>query len=458
MQAVKNTYLEFIDFIKLVNWSSYALLGKNLIYTQKYAFVRIGDFLKRNKKQVQIQDGISYKRPTIRMNGNGISLRDEVDGKVIGTKNQFRIYKNQFLLSKIDARNGAFGVVPVELDNAIITGNFWTFDVDLNLINPHYLTLLTGTKEFQKLCQTASVGTTNRNYLQEELFLNFEIPLPTLKEQELLLSNYNNKLRQVQKLQQQADNLIAEIGKYLYAQLGLEKEHKRALILKGLHFIDFEIVREWGLDKILTKSNKKSENYSVTTLEETPELIIELFRGKSPKYKEDSNSFILNQKCNRWNEIDMRFVKTVNEDWLNSINNRFLTKEGDVLINSTGEGTIGRASYLKKGNEGMLYDSHLLLLRLNNKIINPELFVEIFNSSYGQNQVNEIKSAQATKQTELGVSNLLKIYFPLPDSLDEQNCIIETIKQYRLSKSEMENKSILYKLEADQEFEQTIFK
>ena len=99
MQAVKNTYLEFIDFTKMVNWSSYALLGKNLIYTQKYAFVRIGDFLKRNKEQVQIQDGISYKRPTIRMNGNGISLRDEVDGKVIGTKNQFRIYKDQFLLS-----------------------------------------------------------------------------------------------------------------------------------------------------------------------------------------------------------------------------------------------------------------------------------------------------------------------------------------------------------------------
>jgi len=459
MQAVDNTYLKFIDFTKLVNWSSYALLGKNLIYNQKYPFVRIGDFLKRNKEQVTIEDGFLYKRPKIKTNVNGISLRGGklVDGTKIGTKNQFRIYKDQFLLSKIDARNGAFGVVPIELDNAIITGNFWTFDVDSNLINPHYLTLLAGTKEFQKLCQTASVGTTNRNYLQENLFLNFEIPLPTLVEQEILLNNYNNKINEAERLQQQADDIEKKIEEYLFQQLGLEKAQYNTPIQKGLQIVFFEIISEWGLDKILAKSNKKSANFRITTLEDTPKLIIELFRGKSPKYKDGSNSFILNQKCNRWNEIDMSFVKAVDEDWLNSIGDRFLTMEGDVLINSTGEGTIGRASYLKKENEGLLYDSHLLLLRLNNKIINPELFVEIFNSKYGQNQVNDIKSAQATKQTELGVSNLLKIYFPLPDSLEIQNLIIESIKLHRLNKSEKANNSIKNRLQAEQEFEKIIF-
>ncbi|MEI7670256.1 MAG: restriction endonuclease subunit S, partial [Pseudomonadota bacterium] len=221
MQATGNAHLKFVDFTQLVSWSSYALLGKNLIYTQKYSFVRIGEFLKRNKDQVQIEDSVFYKRPTIRINGNGISLRDEVDGKNIGTKNQFRIYKDQFLLSKIDARNGAFGVVPQELDKGIITGNFWTFDVDYTLINPHYLTLLTGTKEFQKLCQTASVGTTNRNYLQEDLFLNFEIPLPKLTEQEVLLSNYNNKINQANLLEKQSSDLEGEIEKYFLEQLGL---------------------------------------------------------------------------------------------------------------------------------------------------------------------------------------------------------------------------------------------
>ena len=101
MVATQKTYLNFIGFSELESWSSYSLLGKNLIYTNKYPFVKIGAFLKRNKTQVKIEDEIVYKRPTIRINGQGITLRDEVLGKVIGTKNQFRIKSKQFLLSKI---------------------------------------------------------------------------------------------------------------------------------------------------------------------------------------------------------------------------------------------------------------------------------------------------------------------------------------------------------------------
>jgi hypothetical protein len=457
MQATRNTHLKFVDFTHLVSWSSYALLGKNLIYTQKYSFVRIGEFLKRNKEQVQIEDGVLYKRPTIRINGNGISLRDEIDGKNIGTKNQFRIYKDQFLLSKIDARNGAFGVVPQELDKGIITGNFWTFDVDYNLINPHYLTLLTGTKEFQKLCQTASVGTTNRNYLQEDLFLNFEIPLPKLTEQENFLSNYNNKIKQANKLAKQTIELEHEIETYLYESLGLLKKKANKTKNNSLQTIEFDSIQEWGLDKILSSSVKKSSKFTLVSIEEKPFLVVNLFRGKSPMYKDDSNKFILNQKCNRWNEIDMSYVKFVDEHWLKSVDNNNLTKEGDVLINSTGEGTIGRATYIKKENEGLLYDSHLLLLRFDKTKVNAELFVEIFNSEYGQNQVNDIKSAQATKQTELGTSNLAKIQFPLIEDLTTQNKIIAKIKALRANRRLLLDKSLELTKNAIQEFENAIF-
>ncbi|TAF76132.1 MAG: hypothetical protein EAZ53_04340 [Bacteroidetes bacterium] len=58
MQAIANTYLKFVDFTQLVSWSSYDLLVKNLIFAQKYSFVRIGEFLIRYKGQVQIEDGV----------------------------------------------------------------------------------------------------------------------------------------------------------------------------------------------------------------------------------------------------------------------------------------------------------------------------------------------------------------------------------------------------------------
>ena len=99
---------------------------------------KISDFLIRIKNQIIIDDGIFYKRVTVSGNHNGVKQRDEIIGATIGTKKQFTIRGGDFILSKIDARNGAFGIIPLELDNAIITGNFWTYSVDTNIVDTEW--------------------------------------------------------------------------------------------------------------------------------------------------------------------------------------------------------------------------------------------------------------------------------------------------------------------------------
>ena len=309
MQTATHTYLKVIPFSKLINWSSYTLLGKDLIYSQKYPFLRIGDFLKRSKEHVLVQDEVLYKRPTIRMNGNGISLRNEVIGKEIGTKNQFRIYKGQFLLSKIDARNGAFGVVPIELTMVIITGNFWTFNVDYNLINPHYLTLLTRTKEFQKLCQNASVGTTNRNYLQEKLFLNFEIPLPSIKEQGVLVNTFYEKINEAVSLAKQADSLERGIEKYIVKELGLSKKVEIEKN-KGLHFVNFVDLNRWDTSFLFQKENENISKYPLVTYNN---LFISLNNGMPARnYTENGTRFlkVADIKNNKIDNTNIKFIET----------------------------------------------------------------------------------------------------------------------------------------------------
>src|SRR3989344_7976007 len=91
--------------------------------------ISLRNVLVRNKTQIEIKDSKKYKRVTIKMHGKGICLRDEVLGEKIGTKKQFTISEGQLLLSKIDARNGAFGIVPEEIEGSIITGNFWAYDI-----------------------------------------------------------------------------------------------------------------------------------------------------------------------------------------------------------------------------------------------------------------------------------------------------------------------------------------
>ena len=214
--------MDFVKLSQLYNWSVQYLNDSKIRFTTKYPLVQIKEFLTRNKTAIEIQDDVYYKRATIKVRNGGIFLRDTVIGSKIGTKNQFVISKGQFLLSKIDARNGAFGVVPEELDGGIITGNFWTFDVDYSKVNPHYLALLTTTNEFIEFCEQASNGTTNRHYLQEPLFLDIKVPLPSLAEQNKLVEEYNAIIEEGNKIDIQIESIRQKIQSYLLNAIGIK--------------------------------------------------------------------------------------------------------------------------------------------------------------------------------------------------------------------------------------------
>lgn len=156
-------------------------------YKEGWVELQIGKALKRRKDAVLIEDTEVYKRITIQVKGRGVRLRDQVKGVTIGTKRQFRISTGQFVLSKIDARYGAFGIVPIEADNAVITGNFWAYDVDDSKINPRLLHFLTRSDAFMQFCAASSPGATNRRYLQEDLFLSQTLKLPSTIEDQAIL-------------------------------------------------------------------------------------------------------------------------------------------------------------------------------------------------------------------------------------------------------------------------------
>lgn len=455
MNSSAFSYLSFINFSNLYNWSVQYAQRKYTLNNDLYDLVPINEFLTRVKESVTVEDNLNYKRVSIKLYNAGIDLRDIEKGINIGTKKQFRVHTGQFLLSKIDARNGAFGVVPEICNNAIITGNFWTFDVNYEKVNPYFLTLVMTSDFFIKLSEQCSNGTTNRHYLQENLFLDMKIPLPPLKKQKEIIDRYNEKINISKRQEKIAIKLEQKLNNCIYNKLGLKiKEESQ----KGdfINFVKFSNLKQWGIDKITGTDRFYSKNYKLQSLNDTQNLYIEAFRGKSPKYENNSNSIILNQKCNRWNSIDLNYAKTVSESWANSIDNNFKTQEGDVLINSTGEGTIGRASYINKENIGLLYDSHILLLRLNQKKINPLYYTYLLNSRFGQEQVNFVKSAQSTKQTELGIDNLKKIKFPYPD-IDVQNEIVDVIKKLKAKIEKLNNLAEQNRKLAQKEFEKELF-
>ena len=71
-------YISTIPFSGLFNWSVQYLSDSKIAFNRAYPMMRIGEFLKRNKMAVSIQDEIKYKRVTIRMHNGGVVPRDEV--------------------------------------------------------------------------------------------------------------------------------------------------------------------------------------------------------------------------------------------------------------------------------------------------------------------------------------------------------------------------------------------
>jgi type I restriction enzyme, S subunit len=150
--------------------------------------VRLADILTRSEEWIDIWPDKQYRQVTVRLWGKGVVLRDEVSGAEIAADRRFVIRQQQFVLSRIDARNGAFGIVPDSLDGAVVSSDFPVFAVDQSQILPKFLDWMSKTHDFVDLCKAASEGTTNRVRLKEKRFLAAEISLPPLEEQRRIIA------------------------------------------------------------------------------------------------------------------------------------------------------------------------------------------------------------------------------------------------------------------------------
>lgn len=148
----------------------------------------LGELLSRNEKTVSLLPDHRYQEVTIRLWGKGVVLRGVVNGANIASDRRFEVSTGQFIISRIDARNGAMGIVPPELDHAIVTNDFPSFNVNRDRMIPEFLGWLCRTAGFVEMCRTASEGTTNRVRLKENRFMQLTIPLPPLGEQQRIVS------------------------------------------------------------------------------------------------------------------------------------------------------------------------------------------------------------------------------------------------------------------------------
>lgn len=150
---------------------------------------------------VTLDPETTYKEVTVRLNGKGVVERRKVQGVEIATDRRYQTRSGQFIISRIDARHGASGLIPDELDGAIVTNDFPLFDVAKNRLDARFLGWMSKTRSFVELCKRASEGTTNRVRLSEERLLSLKIALPPLDEQRRIVARIDELAAKVKEAQ-----------------------------------------------------------------------------------------------------------------------------------------------------------------------------------------------------------------------------------------------------------------
>jgi len=197
--------------------------------------IPLSKVLRQAKKTFLIQDKTVYKQITVSKNGS-ISLREEKNGGLIGTKKQTIVKSGWFIYSRLGLPDGAFGLIPKDLEGAIVTGDMPVFEIDENQIIPEYLNYILRNSEVFDFFKSKFKGSA-QSRVREPLFLSLEIPLPSLPEQKRIvkkIKEIEEKEKAIIKLEKYignaVDNIVPSALEKIFGASGWEKDQIGNLI------------------------------------------------------------------------------------------------------------------------------------------------------------------------------------------------------------------------------------
>lgn len=264
------------------------------------------------------------------------------------------------------------------------------------IIYNKYLFAVLRSSAIQKQIYNTNVGDVIPHF--KKSFLNqLYIPVPAMHTQKEIGDIYFELSKKI--------DLNNRINKNLEAQ---------AQAIFKSWFVDFEPFQDDEFSD--SELGEIPKGWKVVTLSGVCSLIA---RGITPKYTENSGQIILNQKCIREHQVSLapsryHVPKKVNEKWL---------QYGDILVNSTGQGTLGRTAQWFQEELNITVDSHVTIVRPqeSNKIYYIGQFI------MGKEYEIESMASGSTGQTELSRERLgaLKVIIPPSRQLEDFSDIVE---------------------------------
>lgn len=331
--------------------------------------IALGDVLCRSSEPAVCMPDAEYDEVTIRLWGKGVISRGKVRGADVTTPRRV-VRANQLILSKIDARNGAIGLVPQELDGAIVSNDFPSFEfADNRQIDPAFMGWMVRSRHFVDLCRAASEGTTNRVRIKEDRFLAQQIVLPPHAEQQAIVSRLDTLAAKVRQVNEHLD--------------AIERDADRLLAVRFRDAIAGAPVRPMAEVAPLVR-----REIAIELEGSYPELGIRSF-GKGTFHKPPLSGADVGTK------------------------RLFRIEPGDLLFSNVfaWEGAIAVAQPEDVGRFG----SHrFITCRVNPEITSPEFLRYYFLTDAGLEKIGEASPGGAGRNRTLGLEKLMAIQVPIP--------------------------------------------
>lgn len=271
-----------------------------------------------------------------------------------------------------------------------IAGDFWPLNTSLYVQNfkgnnPHFISYFLRTLPLKSQNVAGAVPGVNRNYLH--MLPVCKPPLLIQNKITSILSTYDklieNNLRRIKILEEMAQNLYQE------------------------WFVKFRFPGHEKVRMVDSPLGKIPKGWKITTISKQCCFVS---RGVTPKYQDGSGRFIINQKVNKGGKLETQYLKELSQEL--KVPDEKLARYGDLLINSLGEGTIGRVNYFIGPDKKWAVDQHMSICRSENSYITNYLY-QCMSSNEGQMRIQSLKTG-ATNMTMFNISSLRAYEVILP--------------------------------------------
>ncbi len=298
-------------------------------------------------------------------------------------------------------------------------------------LNPKYTKLVIESDYTQKVIYGGSKGTTV-DQLTIENAKDLFIPFPPAEEQERIVSALENALEQINFMEQNKSDLQSVIKQTKSKILDLAIHGK--LVPQDPN----DEPAEELLKRIATSDNRPYKKFEEEEPFEIPsnwswcflgDICSKIKRGKSPKYVDKSTIMAFAQKCNQKDgPTSLNKALYIDETTLKKYPEEEKMQFNDIVINSTGTGTLGRVGIFNcsiPNDVNAVYpDSHVTTVRILPEIDKLYCYYFIKNKQ----SYLETMGEGSTNQKELKPDTISSLYFPLPP-YQEQRRIVAKIEE-----------------------------